>query len=100
MPTLPKEIAPVRLIINETRFVERDSLPAAIKIYGSLISVLSEAPSTGSPETPGFKTVNCSTIHQWYTCIFQRRETKTYIHRISLRLPEREMAMLCQHIDT
>ena len=36
-------------------------LPAAIRIYGSLTSVLSEAPSTGSPDTLGCNTVNCST---------------------------------------
>lgn len=37
-------------------------LPAARTIYGSLMSVRSEAPSTGSPDTPGFNTVNCNTI--------------------------------------
>ncbi len=36
-------------------------LPAAIRIYGSLISVFSEAPSIGSPDTAGCNTVNCNT---------------------------------------
>lgn len=62
IPTLPNEMAPVRAIIDATTFARWLFLPAAIKIYGSLMSVLSEAPSTGSPETPGFRTVNCNTM--------------------------------------
>jgi len=38
-------------------------LPAARRIYGSLISVFNEAPSIGSLDTPGFNTVNCNTIN-------------------------------------
>ena len=48
-----------------------DYLPAASRMYGSLIRVFNEAPSIGSPETPGFNTVNCNTIDQ--RKIIQRR---------------------------
>ena len=36
-------------------------LPAARRMYGSLINVFNDAPWTGSPETAGCKTVNCNT---------------------------------------
>jgi len=44
-------------------FLFNFSLPAAIRIYGSLIRVFIEAPSTGSPDTAGCNTVNCNTIY-------------------------------------
>lgn len=61
MPTLPNEMAPASSEKDSAILPTDTVLPAAIRIYGSLISVLSEAPSTGSPETAGCSTVNCNT---------------------------------------
>ena len=47
---------------NFNRNINCFTLPAARRIYGSLISVFNEAPSIGSLDTPGFNTVNCNTI--------------------------------------
>ncbi len=61
IPILPNEIAPK--FFNQLLLYKQYSfyLPAARRIYGSLISVFNEAPSIGSLDTPGFNIDNCNT---------------------------------------
>jgi hypothetical protein len=64
IPIFPNEIAPKLFQSSYLDKHDRFYIPAASRMYGSLIKVFNEAPSIGSLVTPGFNTVNCNTIDQ------------------------------------